>query len=418
MNPVLLKPNSDVGSQVIVNGKPVGNMNVSEYVKYKAEAGKQACLSFDSLACDYDAVIIEGAGSPGEVNLKSHDIVNMQMARYAESPVILVGDIDRGGVYASFIGTMEVLEEWERSLVKGFLVNRFRGDASLLRSAHDYVQNHTGIEVVGTVPYIHDLGIPEEDSVSFKEGKLQKERPLCDHVEIALINLPHVSNFTDIEPFLDEPDVHLRIVESTEDLGTPDCIIIPGSKNVMGDISFLKNSNLGDAILSFANKGCEIVGICGGFQILGKTISDPYSIESDNETRRGLSLLDIETTLEKDKTLTRRNGLHIQTKLPVFGYEIHHGISFGITNPLLQFEDGTHCGAFHPDLPIWGSYLHGGFDSDEFRRWYIDRLRKKRGYAAIGQTVAPYNLEKAFDVLADVVRKSMDMNTVYRLLGI
>ena len=418
MNPVLLKPNSDVGSQIIVHGKPVGNMAVSEYVAYKNTAGSKACQSFDSLADDYEAVILEGAGSPGEVNLKSHDIVNMQMAKYAKSPVILVGDIDRGGVYASFIGTMEVLEEWERKLVAGFLVNRFRGDASLLTSAHEYVYNHTGKTVLGTVPYIKDLGIPEEDSVSFKEGKLQKPRPQGKHVEIALINLPHISNFTDIEPFLEEPDVYLHIIESVNELKKPDAIIIPGSKNVIGDLRYLRESGLGDKIRILAADGCETVGICGGYQILGKYISDPHSIESDKEKIDGLQLLDIITVLAPEKTLTRKEGKHISSGLPVFGYEIHHGISESSAQPLLSFQDNTKCGTVHSEDPIWGAYLHGLFDSDPFRRWFIDSLREKRGYAPINRIVSSYNLEKSFDNLANIVRKSIDMDNIYKLMGI
>lgn len=418
MNPVLLKPNSDVGSQVIVNGLPVGNMSVSQYVKYKEKARIKAHMSYDSLASEFDALVLEGAGSPGEVNLKHHDIVNMDMARYAESPVILVGDIDRGGVYASFIGTLEVLNDWERELVKGYLVNRFRGDSTLLESAHNYVFERSDIPVIGTVPYLHNIGIPEEDSVSFKEGKLQKERPSSDHVEIALINLPHISNFTDIEPFLEEPDVYLHIVDSPEKLRTADAIIIPGSKNVMGDLAFLDTSGLGKEICSKALSGCVIVGICGGYQILGRNVADPHSIESDSEIKEGLNLLSISTTLEKEKTLTRQSGIHLESGLKIFGYEIHHGISATESRPLLQFDQARVCGSVHQEFPIWGAYLHGIFDADEFRRWFIDDLRKRRGLSAVNKVVASYDLEQCFDKLADTVRNSIDMDVIYQLLGL
>ncbi len=418
MNPVLLKPNSDIGSQIIVHGKPVGNMSVSQYVAYKKEAGSAACRSYDELASEFDAVILEGAGSPGEVNLKHHDIVNMQMAHYAQAPVLLVGDIDRGGVYASFVGTMEVLEEWERQLIAGFLVNRFRGDASLLESAHRYLLDHTGKPVLGTIPYIRELNIPEEDSVSFKEGKLQKMRPQGEYVEIALINLPHISNFTDIEPFLEEPDIFLNIINSKDDLGEPLAIILPGSKNVMGDIEYLHSTGLAEEIKKRAAQGCEIVGICGGYQILGKCVEDPHSIESDNETRQGLGLLDITTSLAAEKTLVRRRGKHILTGIEVHGYEIHHGISTGSVIPLLRFDDQSICGNQHSERPIWGAYLHGVFDSDLFRRWFIDNLRSKAGLSRLEQIVAPYNLEDAFDNLAKVVRSSIDMDSVYRLLDL
>ncbi|MDJ0624661.1 MAG: cobyric acid synthase [Desulfocapsaceae bacterium] len=416
MNPILLKPNSDVGSQIIVNGKPVGNMTVKEYVDYKNSAASMARQSFDQLAAEYQAVILEGAGSPGEVNLKHHDLVNMQMARYADAQVLLVGDIDRGGVYASFVGTMEVLEEWERQLVAGFLVNRFRGDASLLQSAHDYLFDHTGKPVLGIIPYIQNLGIPEEDSVSFKDGKLQKPRPLTDHIEIALINIPHISNFTDIEPFLDEPDVYLNIVSSSEELINPDAVILPGSKNVIGDLQFLQDTGLADRIKNLAENGSEIVGICGGYQILGKTIKDPYKIESDQDSVSALGLLAIETTLERDKTLTRQKGTHLPSGNNIHGYEIHHGLSSGITEPLLRFNNNDCCGTRHTRLPIWGAYLHGIFDADSFRRWFIDNLRQKNGLDRVESVVAPYNLEHAFDQLADTVRQSLDMEQVYALI--
>ncbi len=416
MNPVLLKPNSDVGSQVIVHGTPVGNMTVTEYIQYKEIAAQMARQSYDQLQSEYDAVVLEGAGSPGEVNLKHHDIVNMNMAHYANSPVLLVGDIDRGGVYASFIGTMEVLDEWERNLVAGFLVNRFRGDATLLRSAHEYLFEHTAKPVFGTVPYIQNLGLPEEDSVSFKDGKLQKKRPKGAHIEIALINMPHISNFTDIEPFLDEPDVYLKIVNSPDDLNNPEAIILPGSKNVIGDLTFLHRTGLAETIIKKAQLGCGIVGICGGYQILGKIIRDPHGIESDSKHIQGLGLLNIETTLAKEKTLTRKCGIHLPSGTGVHGYEIHHGLSSGISSPLLQFDDNTTCGTSHGEMHIWGSYLHGIFDADDFRRWYIDNLRQKIGLNRLDKIQAPYNLEHAFDALADIVRENIDMDAIYSLL--
>ncbi len=418
MNPVLLKPNSDTGSQIIVNGLPVGNMSVLEYVGYKGIAWKAACTSYDQLAADYDAIILEGAGSPGEVNLKHHDIVNMRMARYARSQVLLVGDIDRGGVYASFVGTMEVLAEWERRLVAGFIVNRFRGQASLLESAHSYVRSHTGRDVLGVVPYLHDLGIPEEDSVSFKAGLFDAARPGCPHVEIALISLPHISNFTDIEPFVAEPDVHLRVVSQARELGRPDAIIIPGSKNVIGDLKALQESGLAEAIGSLAHDGCEIVGLCGGYQILGKRVEDPHSIESHQGDIAGLALLDVVTRLERKKQLIRRQGIHGSSALPVHGYEIHHGISTSSLAPVLTFPDGARCGSTTADGRIWGTYLHGIFDADPFRRWFIDGLRRRKGLTCDGRILASYDLEPAFDRLADIVRGTLDMDRVYALLGL
>lgn len=416
MNPVLLKPNSDTGSQVIVHGRPVGNMSVTNYHNYKQEAMRAAHSSYDALADEFDVIVLEGAGSPGEVNLKKNDFVNMAMAEYASSPVLLIGDIDRGGVYASFIGTMDVLSEKERKLVAGFIVNRFRGLVSLLDSAHQYVKEYTGRDVVGVVPYLSDLGLPEEDSVSFKAGLFDCRKPECDHVDIALINLPHISNFTDIEPFLDEPDVHLRVVSSVSEIGRPDVIILPGSKNVIGDVRILKENGLAAALLSQAENGCEIVGICGGYQILGKTIKDPHGIESNSGDITGLGLLAMETTLDADKTLKRKSGIHLPSGLAVHGYEIHHGVSRSSLPRLLEFDDHSGCGIMTEDELIWGSYLHGLFDSDSFRRWFIDRLRKRKGIRPIGHVMSCYDLEPAFDRLAAVVRQHIDMNRIYQLL--
>jgi len=417
MNPVLLKPNSDTGSQVIVHGRSVGNMDVMTYLRYKETAMQAAHASYDSLAADYDVILLEGAGSPGEVNLKRHDIVNMGMARYAQAPVLLVGDIDRGGVYASFVGTMEVLAEWERALVAGFVVNRFRGQASLLQAAHDYVTAHTGREVLGVVPYLKNLGIPEEDSVSFREGLFQSDRPAADHVEIALISLPHISNFTDIEPLAAEPDVFLRVVERAEDLGRPQAIILPGSKNVIHDLAVLRSCGLAAAIQRLAAEGCEIIGVCGGYQMLGTTIEDPLAIESDQGSIAGLGLLPMTTVLAADKRLVRQQGTHRESGQPVHGYEIHHGRSQTDLPPTLAFTDGTGCGASDASGRIWGSYLHGIFDSDPFRRWFINRLRQRQGLVPLSGIPAPYDLEPAFDRLAATVRESVDMNRIYQLLG-
>ena len=417
MNPILLKPSSDTGSQVIVRGRPVRNMSVGQYHAYKDEAWAAATACYDSLASEYQAIVLEGAGSPGEVNLKRHDIVNMRMAAYAGSPVLLVGDIDRGGIYASFVGTMEVLAEWERRLIAGFVVNRFRGQASLLAAAHDYVRDYTGREVFGVVPYFHDLDLPEEDSVSFKAGIYRRPQPGQPHVDIAVISLPHISNFTDVEPFLAEPDVHLRVVSRVDDLGTPDALILPGSKNVIGDLRFLRDSGFAARIAALAGKGCAIVGICGGYQLLGREIADPLGLESPaGETVAGLGLLDTVTELKGDKTLLRRTGTHIASALPVAGYEIHHGISTGPLPPALRFDDGSGCGATGNDGRIWGCYLHGIFDEDRFRRHFIDRLLERKGLPAKQTILAPYNLEAAFDRLAARVRASLDMDRIYALL--
>jgi len=343
MNPILLKPNSDTGSQVILRGRPVANMDALDYFRYKAAAFEEVRWCYDDLAAENDAVVLEGAGSPAEVNLKSHDIVNMAMARHAGAPVLLVGDIDRGGVFAAFVGSMEVFTEQERSQVAGFVVNKFRGKQSLLGDANDYVLQHTGKPVLGVVPYLHNLGLPEEDSVGFKLGALDDLQATGERVEIAVIDLPHISNFTDFDSLRVEPDVRVRIVRSAAELGSPAAIVLPGSKNVHGDLLYLVQSGLARVIAEAARSGrVEVVGICGGFQMLGEKLDDPHRLESDGVGAAGLGLLPVTTTLELDKTLKRTTVRHIDSGLEVAGYEIHHGQTVAAqSNPCLRDRTGT-----------------------------------------------------------------------------
>jgi adenosylcobyric acid synthase len=420
MNPVLLKPNTDTGSQVIVLGKPVGNMDVDAYIGFKPLVFETVKDAFDSLARENDAVILEGAGSPAEVNLKHHDIVNMQMARHAGSPVLLVGDIDRGGVFASFVGTMEVLQEWERALIAGFVINRFRGDERLLGEAIDFTERHTGRPTFGVVPYLHNLGLPEEDSVTFKNALTAGANPVEDRVEIALIDLPHISNFTDYDSLLMEPDVLLRVVRSSRDMGNPDAVILPGSKNVIGDLDYLRRDGLGRKIMDLAAQGhTELIGICGGFQILGGKVADPYGIESGGREVAGLGILPVTTTLAHEKTLACVRARHVESGCIVRGYEIHHGQTAGKdVDPAVLREDGEVLGARSADGRFWGTYLHGIFDADEFRRWFIDRLRVRKGFPPAGRILSVYDLEPAFDRLADAVRKSLRVDDIYRLMGL
>jgi len=417
MNPVLLKPNSDTGSQVIVKGKPIGSMAAGAYVTYKTEAFKMVKECYDSLSSEYDVVVLEGAGSPGEVNLKHHDIVNMAMAKYAHAPVLLVGDIDRGGVFASFIGTMEVLSEWERALVAGFVVNRFRGDATLLAPAFEYVRTYTGKPVFGVIPYLKQLGLPQEDSVAFKSGALDCTRKTAD-VEIALIDLPHISNFTDFEPFDVETDVHVRIIRQGDGFETADAVIIPGSKNVISDMAYLRSTGIADGIRKYLNtRSGAIIGICGGFQMLGTEIDDPFGIESNSSTIQGLGLLPLRTSLARDKTLSRTSGTHTGTGEKVEGYEIHHGQTAAeALHEIFKNDDGTMLGVGSDDHRIWGTYLHGVFHCDGFRRWFINRLRTAKGLAAFDGVTGRYEIESAFERLAQTVRKGLDMEAIYRLL--
>jgi cobyric acid synthase CobQ/L-threonine-O-3-phosphate decarboxylase len=418
MNPVLLKPNSETGSQVILQGKAIGTTHFKDYAEQRAEIFKTVQRCYDELAAEHQLMVLEGAGSPAEVNLKANDIVNMNMARYAQAPVLLVGDIDRGGVFASFVGTMEVLSEAERAMVAGFVINRFRGDASLLGDALEYTRFHTNKPVLGTVPYLPNLGLPEEDSVSFKKGLLPVGTKDTQLLDIAVLDLPHISNFTDLDPLGLEPDVGLRIVGTMTELGQPDALILPGSKNTLADLAWLQQTGLSTGILDLAHAGrCEIIGICGGFQLLGQRISDPHAIESGADEQRGLGLLAISTVMAKEKTTLQTRCRHIPSGCELTGYEIHHGITTaeGI-EALITGQDGTLLGADSPDGLIWGTYLHGIFDADPFRRWLIDRMRQRKGWQANGIIRSCYDLEPALDRLAATVRESLDMRQIYRLL--
>jgi len=420
MNPILLKPCSDTGCQVIVRGKPVGNMAVGEYVRYKPQAFVAAKECYESLAAEFDAIVLEGAGSPAEVNLKSHDIVNMQMAEFAAAPVLVVGDIDRGGVFASFVGTIEVLAPWERKRIAGWLVNRFRGDASLLGPALDYTLKRTGRPVLGVVPNLPNLGLPQEDSVEFKSGALDQTAGDDAAVEIAVIDLPHISNFTDFDAFGAEPDVRLRIIRSAADLNSPDAVVIPGSKNTLGDLEYLRRSGLAERIAALAREDkTEIVGICGGLQMLGREIRDPLGIESAAKSSPGLKLLEVSTFMAAEKTLVRTTAEHSISGLQVTGYEIHHGeTTCAGCEPLLTRTDGQVVGVAGPGQRVWGTYLHGVFDADRFRRWFVDRLRVRRGLAPVGELIGRYDIEPALDRLAQVVRASVRMDDIYRIMGL
>jgi cobyric acid synthase CobQ/L-threonine-O-3-phosphate decarboxylase len=420
MNPILLKPNTDTGSQVILRGRPVGNMEALDYFRFKAKAFEEAKRCYDELAAEHDAVVLEGAGSPAEVNLKKHDIVNMTMARHAGAPVLLVGDIDRGGVYAAFVGCMEVFTEQERARVAGFVVNKFRGKQSLLGEANDYVLAHTGKAVLGVVPYLGDLGLPEEDSVSFKQGDLDDRCAVGERVEIAVIDLPHISNFTDLDALRLEPDVRVRVVRSAEELGVPAAIVLPGSKNVPGDLRYLVQTGLAGAIAEAARSGVvEVVGICGGFQMLGETVTDPHRLESDGADVAGLALLPVTTMLEREKTLRRTSATHVDSGLEVRGYEIHHGQTVAAqARHALLAPGGEPMGTVSRNGLVWGCYLHGIFDADPFRRWFIDRLRTRRGMEPAGRVLARYDIEPALDRLAATLRACLPVEALYRRMGL
>lgn len=420
MNPVLLKPSSDTGSQVLVLGRPVGNMRVAEYAAYKPVAWQAVTQSYDELAAGAGVMVLEGAGSPAEVNLKAGDIVNMRMARHAGAKVLLVADIDRGGSFASLAGTMDCLEEWERALVAGYVLNKFRGDPALLAGGFDFLRLHTGRDCLGVVPWLPDLGLPEEDSVSFKQGLTLagRERQVASGaaLDIAVADLPHISNFTDLDALALEPDVALRRVRGADELGAPDLLLLPGSKNTLADLSWLRHSGLAEAIARLG-ESAEIAGICGGFQMLGAVVADPLGLESAERSAPGLGLLPVATTLAAQKTLTRRSATDSATGLPVHGYEIHHGETAPLPGP------GAPLYADAPQLGwaagrVWGTYLHGVFDADDYRRAVLDRLRTAKGLAPLGAVQVRYGLDPALDRLADTLRASLNMDRIYCLLGL
>lgn len=458
MNPVLLKPSSDTGSQVIIMGKPIGHMRVAEYIAYKEHAFASVMHAYDTLAAESGVMVLEGAGSPAEINLQAHDIVNMRMAHYAKAPVLLVGDIDRGGVFAAFVGTMALLPDADKDRVAGFIINKFRGDASLLSPGFDAINQRTGKPFLGVVPWVANHGLPEEDSVSFKLHVDTHLPPAAteQYVDIVLLDLPHISNATDIDPLRVEADVRVRVVSKPEYLGHPDAIIIPGSKNTRADMHYLWESGMAEGLLRLVPPaspsahtdaaytpalphGPCIVGICGGLQMLGLRVCDPQNIESTSpqDTTTGLALLPLITTLGQDKILRRTYGSHPASGTKVSGYEIHHGqshIASGMEAHIrahLHTTTGEALGWEAQSPPttastsaaglatprVWGTYLHGIFDEDCFRRAFVDELRAHKNLPPVGQPT-PYTLEPALNRLAQTLRDTLDMKAIYRLLGL
>lgn len=440
MNPVLLKPVSDQGSQVIVLGKPVGMMRVREYQAYKRTAWKAVCRAWAELSAGQDVMVLEGAGSPAEINLRRHDIVNMRMAAHAGAQVLLVADIDRGGAFAALAGTMSLLGRADRARVAGFALNRFRGDASLLGPALTAVSRRTRRPFFGVIPMIPDLRLPEEDSVSFKlgrspgieaPGRAAGEASAPGLLDVVLIDLPHISNVTDCDALRAEPGLRLRTVRRPEELGAPDMVILPGSRNSLADMEFLRASGLADALRAHA-RAClagrrgMVAGICGGLQLLGDRIHDPLGLEAGAAGERcvpGLGLLPLVTELAAGKTLRRTEGTALPELAgeahPVVGYEIHHGVSESRGAPvIMRDKEGKALGwgSLDNTARIWGSYLHGVFDSDSFRHALLGRLRREAGLPPLAG--ARWDLGPELDRVADVVAASLDMAAIDALLGL
>ena len=407
MNPVLLKPTTDVGSQVIVNGEVRANMSAVDYFKYKKQLVPEILEAYDKLASENDIIVIEGAGSPAEINLKDDDIVNMGFAKMVDSPVLLVGDIDRGGVFAQLYGTLALLEPEERAMVKATVINKFRGDVSILETGLDALYKLVKIPCAGVVPYLH-VDIDDEDSLSERlSSKGRKE------IDIAVILLPRISNFTDFSPFERFSGVSLRYVKNLAELGNPDMIIIPGTKSTISDLKWMRQNGLEAELLKASSRGTPIFGICGGLQMLGKSISDPFNTEGGGEIA-GLGLLDINTVFSKEKTRTQVEGsfagmagiFAVLDGIKYRGYEIHMG------------QSGNHQSVLQ-NGNVYGSYIHGLFDEAGIAEAIVGALYKKRGLAFdINAIFDPYAYrEEQYDKLADAVRKSLDMKLIYSIFS-
>ncbi|MCK4691447.1 MAG: cobyric acid synthase, partial [Desulfuromonadales bacterium] len=422
MNPVLLKPNSDTGSQVIIQGRPVGNMSVAEYHRFKGEAFTKVEESYRRLVAQVDLVVLEGAGSIAEINLMSHDITNLKAAAMAGAPVILVADIDRGGVFASIVGTLELLSPTERTRVKGMIINKFRGDAALLKSGIETIEDRTGLPVLGVVPYLK-FDLPEEDSVA-----LERKQPVAKAgLQIGVIRLPRISNYTDFDPLEREPDVALHYIDRPEQLDALDLLILPGTKSTLADLEFLQETGFAAAIRAYHAAGGRVIGICGGFQMLGEKLADPGGVESERSAAQGLGLLDVETVLKPSKQTHQvvarfqpaASAAGFGGMAEVAGYEIHAGeTECGImSRPLLRILSRSgepvdiSDGAVSADGRVWGTYLHGFFDDDRVRYAVLAPLRAGRGTAPIVHS-ARQSLDAELNKLADHLEAHLDIEQI------
>jgi len=430
MNPILLKPEAGSKVQVVVLGKPAMTVTAGEYAHHANELLALAEESLARLRSAYDIVVIEGAGSPAEVNIKANEIVNMRIARLVEAPVLLVGDIDKGGVFASLVGTLALLDEVERDSIKGFIINKFRGDISLLKSGLDYLEDYTSKPVIGVISYYHDILIPEEDSIFSGDGARADDA--TEIINIAVIRLPRLSNSTDFEPLQQEVGVAVRYVNSVDELGYPDAIILPGSKSTVADLAYLWQSGLAESIIQRARSGVPLVGICGGFQMLGKEIKDPCGVESGEDNVAGLGLLDTTTVFQPQKTTcqVKAQVLYNEGLLEglegeeVTGYEIHMGQTIANnTKPLFLVTQRMAGQANYIDGAVanggltFGSYLHGLFDNTNFRQVFLSKLRQRKGFSLMPRQPIP-SRQQQYDRLADIVRRSLNLELVYKICGL
>ena len=416
MNPILLKPSSDVGSQVIVNGEVRGDMPARAYFRQKKTLIPEILRAYESLAQEYDILVIEGAGSPAEINLKADDIVNMGLAKLVDAPVLLVGDIDRGGVFAQLYGTVALLEADERARICGLVINKFRGDVEILRPGLAMLEEKTHLPVLGVIPYTR-ADIEDEDSLSERLQSSKAVKPL----DAAVVRLPHISNFTDFMPLEQHPLLGVRYVQNVRELGSPDLIILPGTKNTVADLLWLRQCGLEAAVQKLAKRGTPILGVCGGYQMLGRTLDDTLGSESGRpQTLRGLALLPTDTvfTAEKHRAQVTATAAAPFAGASLTGYEIHTGRTAVQGSPFCTQADGTPEGCVQD--AVFGTYLHGLFDSGELTEKLAAYLCKQKGLCP--EAAAPVPMERyraqQFDLLADSVRAALDLPAVYAAMGL
>jgi adenosylcobyric acid synthase len=441
MNPVLIKPEADSFAQIIVMGKPWARLPAGEYMRRRGELWNVVTAALDALRAQNEIVVIEGAGSPVELNLRRGDLVNMPIAEYADAPVLLVGDIDRGGIFAQLIGTQMLLDGTERARIKGFIVNKFRGDARLFDDGVRILEERSGVRVLGVIPFIHDLRIADEDSVALDERATDDGRRRTDplsvvrhpSLKIVVIRLPHISNFDDFDPLRAEPDVDVAFVDRVEDLRQPDLIVLPGTKTTIADLRFLRERGLADRIVARARQGVPILGICGGYQMLGTWVRDPLHVESDETEVDGLGLLPVVTTFAAEKRTVRASARIVadvglvagMRGLNISGYEIHMGmteIASASGSPLLRVATrgneitDDHDGAVAGGGWIIGTYFHGVFDNDAARAKFLANLAAHRG-ADRAELGTRFDREAMYDRLAEITRRNLDLNAIYASMG-
>lgn len=418
MNPILLKPKGDMVSEVILHGKHFADMDAMKYRENFVEAVMpEVRTSLARLAEKYDVLVLEGAGSPAEINLKSRDIANMRMAHETDAAVILVADIERGGVFASVVGTLMLLDDAEKTRVKGIIINKFRGMQELLTGGIEWLEEYTGIPVLGVIPYF-DVQIEAEDSMALSSLRLKKPQQYEFAIDVAVIRFPRISNFTDIDPLFEEPEVGVRFVTALSDLKNPDVVILPGSKNTVEDFLWLQQTGLMQGILKLASQGVQIFGICGGYQMLGETIHDEQAIESSGGTYLTLGLLPIETTFIDSKQTVQVNGKSC-TGHDIAGYEIHLGRSTATkpVQPFIKFENGRTDGIYTEQ--VIGTYVHGIFQNRLFTRDYFNIIRVQKGIEPIlGDVLSDFERrEQAYEMLDHHVREHLDMEKIYSLIS-